>query len=326
MAEFNVVVTGEALHADALAILNEIANVTFTSNRVTESDLVKLACEIQVHGLLVRNNPVLGQALLTAAPALRVIAKHGVGVDSIDLDAAARRHIPVLITTQANAFAVAEHALALMLGITHNIGRLSERFRAGHFDTAGYMGIDLQDRVVGVLGYGRIGQRVAMLTRAIGARVIAYDPIAPITGEGIEAAAKLDDVLTQADVVSLHLPLLAETKHLIDAARIARMKPGAIIVNTARGGLIDEPALVDGLVTGKLSGAALDVLDTEPPPADHPLRNMSNVIVTPHIAAFTTASFRRMGVFAAEGIKAALTGGVCDSVQTINAAQLAKYA
>jgi D-3-phosphoglycerate dehydrogenase len=265
------------------------------------------------HAILMRGNPKIGAAVMDAAPDLRVIAKHGAGVDSVDLAAAASRGIQVMIAGDANAPAVAEHTIGLILTLGKDIAALAARTAAGHWDRERYAGREIAGRVLGLVGFGRIARRVAATAGALGMQVIAL-PHHPggVDPALAQEAVSLGELLAQADIVSLHVPLTPATAGLIGAAALAAMKPGALLINTARGGLIDEAALLDALTSGHLGGAGLDTLAQEPPPPGHPLLTAPRVIVTPHIAASTSASLTRMGVVAARNIAAVLTGQAID--------------
>jgi D-3-phosphoglycerate dehydrogenase len=251
--------------------------------------------------------------VMDAAPDLRVIAKHGAGVDSVDLAAATSRGIEVMIAGDANAPAVAEHTIGLILALGKDIATLGARTAAGHWDRDTYAGREIAGRVLGLVGFGRIARRVAVTAAALGMKVIAL-PHHPGTVDPALAqeAASLGALLAQADIVSLHVPLTPATTGMIDAAALAAMKPGALLINTARGALVDEAALLAALASGHLGGAGLDTLAQEPPQPGHPLLSAPRVIVTPHIAASTGASLTRMGVVAARNIAAVLTGRPLD--------------
>jgi D-3-phosphoglycerate dehydrogenase len=319
MTEWQVIVTGETLHADAVTLLeNAGVALRYMPNSVTEDDLLGADCA-DVHALLVRNNPKLGDRLFAAMPALRVIAKHGVGVDSIDIAAAAARGIPVAITSDANSRSVAEHTIALMIALAHNLPRFAARAREGHWDQKGYLGADLDGQTLGIVGFGRIGQRVAAIAAALGMTVVAFDPFSAMMDTSqVARAASLDELVASADIVTLHVPQTETTAGLIDARFLAAMKPGSLLINTARGGLIDEAALLDALTSGHLGGAGLDTLAVEPPPPDHPLLSAPNTLVTPHIAAFTRSAMRAMAVSAATNILATLKGEAIDDRVIVN--------
>jgi D-3-phosphoglycerate dehydrogenase len=246
--------------------------------------------------------------VIARAHRLRCIARYGIGVDNVDLDAAAGRGIVVTNTPDANADAVAELALGLMLALLRHVVELDRRVRSGTWSAA--RGAELGASTVGVVGLGRIGSGVARRASALGARVLAADPF---VGEDVAAKAgaklvALEELLAEADIVSLHAPVGESTRGLIDRRALSLMQPGALLVNTARGELVDEQALADALRSGSLGGAALDSLAAEPPPADHPLLELESVIITPHVGAQTAEALGAMARTATDDLLAVLGG------------------
>jgi phosphoglycerate dehydrogenase-like enzyme len=243
------------------------------------------------------------QEMIAAAPRLKLIQKIGVGVNTIDLDAAKLRGIAVCNLPGTNARAVAELTLGLMLSVLRRIPAFDQALRAGVWTDIGLQdGVgELGGRTVGLIGFGAIPRILAPILSAMGCAVIytsrtqAADPVA--------VYRPLQDLLAEADVVSLHLPLTADTEHTIDARAIGRMKRGAILINTGRGGLIDQPALIAALTAGRLAGAGLDVFEVEPLPPDDPLLRLPNVVLTPHVAWLTTGTFDRAFAVAAENCR-----------------------
>ncbi len=248
-------------------------------------------------------------AMIAAAPRLELIQKIGVGVNTIDLDAAQARGIAVCNMPGTNSQAVAEMTLLLMLSALRQQVRMERACRSGAWSLApehleGFG--ELAGRVVGLVGFGEVPQRLAPVLEALGAEVIfCARSVREVAWEQVE----LDNLLTRADVVSLHLPLTTDTEHLLDARRIAAMKPGAVLVNTARGGLVDEAALVEALTTGHLAAAGLDVFSEEPVAATHPLLALDNVSVAPHLAWLTNETLARSLAVAASNTLAARHGG-----------------
>jgi phosphoglycerate dehydrogenase-like enzyme len=247
-------------------------------------------------------------AMIEAAPRLRLIQKIGVGVNTIDLDAAKARGIPVCNLPGTNARAVAEHVLALMLATLRRLPRFDAALRRGVWtDTAMQDGPgELGGRTIGLVGYGAIPQVLAPVLAALGCRVLftARSPKPDAIGEW----RTLDALLAESDVISLHVPLTPETTKLIDAAALARLRPGAVLINTARGGLVDQAALTGALRSGRLAAAALDVFADEPPRASDPLFSLPNVVLTPHIGWLTTGTFDRSFVLAAENCRRIASG------------------
>jgi phosphoglycerate dehydrogenase-like enzyme len=247
-------------------------------------------------------------AIIAAAPRLKLIQKIGVGTNTIDLDAAKARGIPVCNLPGTNSRAVAELALTLMLATIRRIPRFDAGMRQGVWSEPSLQdGIgELGGRTVGLIGYGSIPRLLAPVLHALGCCIVytARNPVPDALGE----YRTLDALLAEADIVSLHIPLTETTERTIDAAAFARMKPGAILINTARGGLLDQPALTDALRSGKLAGAGLDVFATEPPDFADPLFALPNVVATPHIAWLTTGTFDRSFAVAAENCRRVVAG------------------
>ena len=268
----------------------------------------------EYHALIVRSETRVTADLLAAAPALRVVTRAGVGTDNIDVPAATERGIAVLNTPGPNAIAAAEHTLGLLLALLRHIPRADGSLKAGRWDRRKFAGRELYHKTLGILGLGRIGREVAHRARAFGMEVLAYDPyVAPAVAESIGAhALPLEEVLARADVLTLHLPLLPETENLLGRRELALLKPGAYVVNCARGGLIDEAALAEALAGGRLAGAALDVFEREPP-VDSPLLGLDNVVLTPHLAASSVEAQLGVALAAAESTLAALKGELVEN-------------
>ena len=258
-------------------------------------------------GLIVRSATKVDASLLDGADSLRVVARAGVGVDNIDVDAATRRGVVVFNTPSANTLAAAEMTIALMLAVTRKVAAADHSVHDGVWDRASFQGVELYGKVLGLVGAGRIGREVAARARAFGMTVVACDPY---LADSVDVdLCPLEQVLAEADVVSLHVPLNDDTRHLIDARAIASMKPGSFLINASRGGVVDEAALVEALQTGHLAGAALDVYEQEPLPPESQLRSAPNLVLTPHLGASTAEAQRRVAVEAAELVHRALTKG-----------------
>jgi D-3-phosphoglycerate dehydrogenase / 2-oxoglutarate reductase len=270
-------------------------------------------------GILIRSGTKMDAALIEKGERLRVIGRAGVGVDNVDVDAATRRGIVVANAPQSNVVTAAEHTMAMLLALARNIPQAHGSLVSGKWERSKFSGVELYEKTLGIVGFGRIGQLVAQRAKGFGMKVVAFDPF--VSAEryrelGVEKAAGSDDVYAQADFVTIHLPKTAETQNWIDAGAIAKMKDGVRILNVARGGLIDEGALKDGLDSGKVGGAALDVFPSEPM-TEHPLFGYRNVVVTPHLGASTAEATDRAGYQSAEQIVAALTGGVVTTAVNI---------
>ncbi|HEX9705508.1 MAG TPA: phosphoglycerate dehydrogenase [Gemmatimonadales bacterium] len=260
------------------------------------------------HALIVRSETRVTADLMVQAPALRVIARAGTGVDTIDLHAATRRGIAVMNAPGANTVSAAEHALGLMLGLARHIPWAADAMRRGEWDRKRFEGTELRGKTLGVVGLGRIGGHVAQLARVFGMVVVGHDPFIPSerAGELGVRLLPLDQLLRTADVVTLHLALTEQTQHFINADRIRLMKPTSLLINTARGELVDETALAEAIRAKRLAGAAIDVFAVEPLPADSPLRGLDRVILTPHLAASTAEAQERVAVEICTAVRDAL--------------------
>jgi D-3-phosphoglycerate dehydrogenase / 2-oxoglutarate reductase len=254
-----------------------------------------------------------GEAELDAGPNVRAVARHGVGYDNIDVPALTRHGVPLLVTGIANSPSVAEHALFLMLALAKRGEAFHAMVRDNRWNDrlSGELPIDLFGKSLLVIGFGRIGTRIAKMALAIGMTVRVYDPYveaAAVIAAGCLPEKDLDSALPRADFVTVHCPKNAETTGLLNAGRLARMKPTAYVVNTARGGIIDEPALHDALTKGLIFGAGLDVFEREPPSGDNPLLTLPNVVTAPHMAGVTKESFDRMAIAVAENLLSVIDG------------------
>jgi (S)-sulfolactate dehydrogenase len=263
--------------------------------------------------LIVRNRTQVDAALLAAAPRLRVVGRLGVGLDNIDLTACEARGIEVIPARGANALAVAEYVIGAAFVLLRGAYFASEAVTSGEWPrTALGSGRELAGKTLGVVGFGSIGQLVGRLARALGMTVNGFDVDIPASAalwaEQQTAPRRFDDLLRDADVVSLHVPLTPATRHLINAGKLELMKREAVLINTARGGVVDEAALAAALKAGKLAGAALDVFETEPLPAGSPLVGCPGLILTPHIAGVTRESNVRVSTMIADNVAAALDG------------------
>jgi D-3-phosphoglycerate dehydrogenase len=270
-----------------------------------------LAAVPDADALIVRSSTKVDAAMIAAAPRLKAVARAGVGVDNIDLEAAAARGIVVMNAPDGNTVAAAELTLALMLALVRHISPAHQSLRDGRWDRKKFEGTELRGKVLGLVGLGRIGQAVAMRAQAFGMTTIGYDP-----KKGPEVFARvnttfvpLEELFARSDIISLHAPANASTRGMINAQTIALMKDGVRIINTARGVLIDDAALAEALCSGKVAGAALDVYAEEPPPADHPLIGLPNVIATPHLGASTAEAQIAVSVQAAQEIRDFLLRG-----------------
>lgn len=267
---------------DALGDGVEIRNVDGT-DRPALLDAVA-----EADALLVRSATKVDAEVLSAAKKLKVVARAGVGLDNVEVPAATERGVMVVNAPTSNIVSAAEHAVALLLAVARNVPQADASLKGGAWKRSAYTGVELNGKTVGVVGLGKIGQLFAQRVAAFGTKLIAYDPyVSPARAAqlGIELVS-LDELLSRADAISIHLPKTAETLGLIGAEELKKAKPGMLIVNAARGGLIDEDALVDALRNGQVGGAAIDVFKTEPT-TESPLFELDNVVVTPHLGAST---------------------------------------
>src|SRR6185503_17634535 len=272
---------------------------------ISREELLKAVADVE--GIVVRSDTRIDEDVLRAAPKLRIVGRAGAGVDNIDVPAATRRGIVVMNAPGENTISAAEHTLSLLLALARQIPQADRSMKAGRWDRGKFLGVELFGKVLGILGMGKVGREVASRARAFGMQTIGYDPVlseevAERLGVGL---VPLDAIFERSDFITLHLPLSAGTRHLIGRAEIARCRPGVRILNVARGGIVDESALLEGLQSGKVAGAALDVFETEPP-ANSPLLSLDSVILTPHLGASTQEAQEKVAVRIAEQMAAYL--------------------
>jgi D-3-phosphoglycerate dehydrogenase / 2-oxoglutarate reductase len=272
-------------------------------------------------GILIRSATKLTAELIGRATRLKVIGRAGVGVDNVDVEAATKRGIIVANAPQSNVITAAEHTVALLLALARNVPQAHSALTAGSWERSKWGGVEVYEKTLGLLGFGRIGQLVAQRAQGFGMHVTAYDPYVSsnrFRELGVEQAETADELYAQADFISIHLPKTPETQGWLNREALARCRDGVRIVNCARGELVDDDALKAALDSGKVAGAALDVFAREPV-TDHPLFGYPNVVVTPHLAASTTEAQDRAGIQTAEQVVAALTGGVVSTAVNIPA-------
>jgi D-3-phosphoglycerate dehydrogenase len=283
-----------------------------------ESDLTSIIGGFDA--IVIRSATKMDASVIERGKRLKVIGRAGVGVDNVDVDAATRRGIVVANTAESTVISAAEHAIALLFALARNVPQAQAALASGTWARERFAGVELAGKTLGVLGLGRIGRQVARRGLGLGMRVIAYDPFVAVDRFrelGVESAGTLDELYSAAELITLHLPLNDETYHLLDADAFARMRDGVRIVNAARGGLVNEAALVDAIRSGKVAGAALDVFETEP--YSGPLLELEQVVTTPHLAGSTTEAQDRAGVMIAEQVTAALEGRVVQTAVNIPA-------
>ncbi|HXF47334.1 MAG TPA: NAD(P)-dependent oxidoreductase [Burkholderiaceae bacterium] len=290
-------VTAADLAPQALARLGDF-EVVFAGKTPSEADIVALCKRHDPVAIIVRYGRV-GAAAMDAAPSLRVISKHGSGTDTIDKAAAQARGIAVVAAVGANAAAVAEHALALLLACAKSIVTLDARMRAGHWDKPTHKSVELEGRTIGVIGLGAIGLRFARLADALGMRVLGFDPYAQALPPFVHKA-DLQAIWRESDAISLHCPLTADNARMLNAQTLAQCKRGVIVVNTARGGLIDEAALLDAVRSGQVAAAGLDSFAVEPIEPAHPFLSEPRIVLTPHVGGVSADAYVKMGVAAVD--------------------------
>jgi D-3-phosphoglycerate dehydrogenase len=272
--------------------------------------------------LVVRSQTQVTADVIAAAQNLKVIARAGIGLDNVDVEAATRRGVMVVNAPQSNIVSAAEHTIALLLAQARNVPQANSELKAGRWDRSEYQGVELQGKTLGLLGLGRVGALVAQRGAAFGMRVIAFDPYVPkerAKEMGIELMPTLEALLVQADFISIHLPRTSDTEGLIGERELALVKEGARLVNTARGGIVDEEALAKALEDGRLAGAALDVFETEPT-TESPLFAFEQVVVTPHLGAATAEAQDKAGASVAEMVRLALSGEFVPHAVNVSAA------
>lgn len=296
MSQPALIVTGADLAKPALDLLNGF-DVVYAGKTPTEDDLVAL-CKLHDPVAIIVRYGVVGDKVMEAAPSLRVISKHGSGTDTIDKAAAKKRGIAVRAAVGANSAAVAEHAMALLLACAKSVVDLNTRMHEGHWDKATHKSIELHGRTIGLVGLGAIGQRFARMCDAMGMKVLGFDPFANKLPDYIQAV-DLDTLLRESDAISLHCPLTPENRGLINAETLAKCKKGLILVNTARGGLINEADLVAAVQSRQVFAAGLDSFAVEPLTSTHIFCNVPHIILSPHIGGVTSNAYINMGVGAA---------------------------
>jgi D-3-phosphoglycerate dehydrogenase / 2-oxoglutarate reductase len=293
-----LLVTGADLAPEAQQLLQGFTLV-YAGAQPSEADVLALCAQHNPVAIILRYGKCTA-AMMAAAPALKVVSKHGTGIDTIDHAAAKARGIAVRAAAGANAAAVAEHALALMLACAKSVVPLNARMHAGHWDKATHKSMELNGRTVGIVGLGAIGQRFARMCAALDMRVLGYDPVTQ-TPASVQAAT-LETIWRESDVISLHCPLTADNHNLINAGTLASMKRGVIFINTARGGLVDEPALLAALEQGQVSMAGLDSFAVEPFTAPHPFHGHPRIVLSPHIGGVSADAYKNMGIAAAQNV------------------------
>ena len=317
------VLVSDSLATQGLEILERAPGIEVVdSPGLSPEELLEAIADAD--GLIIRSGTQVTAEVIEAAKQLAVVGRAGIGVDNVDVGAASARGIVVMNTPGGNTVTTAEHAIALLVSLARHVPQATASMKSGQWEKKRFVGIELYNRTLGVLGLGNIGRIVAERARGLGMKVVAYDPYL-----SEEAAAKLDvelldlqTLLGRADAVSVHVPRTPDTAGLLGREAFAKAKPGLLVVNAARGGIIDEEALLEALDAGQVGGAALDVFEVEPPPADHPLVGHEKVICTPHLGASTEQAQVNVAIAVAEQVRDYLSGGVINNA--INVPSISK--
>jgi D-3-phosphoglycerate dehydrogenase len=322
--KWRVLITGPQVAKEAMAILEERTLWQATGPYPKAEQVAAAAAKEKVDGIIVRMGKI-GIEALKASPSLKILVKHGVGYDNIDIEAASRMRIPVCVTPNANYHSVAEHALTMMMTLSKNLIFHDARLHGGVWDKSTGLGTELYRKCLGIIGVGRIGRRLAHLVQSFDISVIGYDPYLPSEKfpQNIRPVKTLEELLKEADYVSIHCAQTEKTDGLIGTKELQQMKPRAILINTARGGIVNEEALVKALENGVIGGAGLDCFAKEPISPENPLLKIPHrLILSPHVAGATQESVIRMGMEAVEILLGFLDEGRLDPEVLVNAAVL----
>ena len=309
------ILIADAMSGEAVDILKSKGLSVDVKTDLKKEELAAIIGEYDA--LIVRSATKVTRDIIAKADKLRVIGRAGIGVDNVDVEAATEKGIVVMNTPQGNALAAAEHTIALMFAVARKIALADATMKQGKWEKKLLMGVEVYDKTLGVIGIGNIGMIVAEKAVALGMKVIAYDLFVArevATAKGIDLV-DLDTLLAKSDFIAVHLPMVKETRNLIDKNALAKTKKGVVILNTARGGIVNEKDLYDALMSGQVSAAGLDVFEQEPPPKDHPLVLSDKVVCTPHLGASTTEAQGKVAIDIADQIvDFALHGVIKNSV------------
>ena len=317
---YRIFITGSGIAKEAQQFLRENDCVFEVGDpKDSPEDLARKFKAFNPHGIIVRQGKITAE-VLDAAESLQVVCKHGVGTDNIDIAAASERGIPVLYTPRANFESLAEHTLALILALARKIPQQDQRIRNGVFDKKNFDGLELFGKTLGIIGFGISGRRLTELVAPFRMQVLVYHPSR--TAEKLPGYIRKVDhaaaIFPEADIISLHCPLNAATRNLINRETIDQMKPGVLIINTSRGGIVNEGDLFQALQERRIRGAALDVFENEPPAVDHPLFKLDNIIFTTHVGGVSDNSAKNMGMDSVKNVLAVLTGAPVDKGSLVN--------
>ncbi|MDR0533148.1 MAG: phosphoglycerate dehydrogenase [Verrucomicrobiales bacterium] len=309
-AKFKVLVL-DGVSARGVEVLSKVAEIeVIQSKSLSEDELIARIGDVD--GLVVRSQTKVTEKAIEAAKKLKVVGRAGVGVDNVNVNAATKKGIVVMNTPGGNTISTAEHAFSLMLSVARQIPQAHATMKAGKWDRKKFEGVEVFGKTLGVVGMGRIGTEFARRAQAFGMKVLAYDPYlsaAKAQSLQVELYEKLNDMLPHCDFITLHIPMTPETKGLLNEKTLKLCKKGVRIINCARGGLVDEQDLLEALKSGQVAGAALDVYEQEPPPAEYPLRDEANLVMTPHLGASTAEAQENVGIEVAEAIRELLLHG-----------------
>ncbi len=309
----------QSIHDDGMALLKARHDLRYEIVDGNSAEVIQSKIA-DADGVTIRT-ACLSAEILDCAQRLKVVSRHGVGFDNIDLDALNRRGIPLALTVDANATSVAEHVLFMMLHLAKQGGRYDRATRDGSWHLRNSLdAVDLAERRVLILGFGRIGKEVAALCKAFRMQISVYDPFIPadiVREAGYRMVNDIADVLAETDILTVHMPLTEGTRNLISTSAFQALPQDAFVINCARGGIVDEKALYGALTSGEIAGAGLDVFEQEPPRHDHPLLGLENVVLSPHSAGLTLESARRMAVSTARNVLAGIDGRL-DPAMVIN--------
>lgn len=314
MSKFNILIAGnnDPISSKGIDLLKAEPSFSVEVNMNLKAEDAMIEASRTAHAIIVRSGAKVTAKVLEAAPNLKVVGRAGVGVDNIDVPVASKRGVVVMNTPGGNTISTAEQAFTLMMALSRKTPQAHATIVSGKWDRAKFKGTEVFEKTLVVLGMGRIGAEFAKRAKAFGMSVVAYDPyLSKNRAEslGVTLCEDLDAAIVQADYITMHMPLTPETKHMINAKRLATLKKTCRIINCARGGLIDDAALAQALTDGTIAGAALDVFEVEPPPADYPLLSAPNTVFTPHLGASTEEAQENVGIEIAEVIKAHLLQG-----------------
>lgn len=284
-------------------------DVMVLPKRLSEAELIPLVADVEA--MVVRSETKVTSAVIAAAPKLRVVGRAGVGVDNVDVDAATQKGIVVMNTPSGNTISTAELTFSMLMSLARKIPQANASMKSGEWNRKAFQGVELYNKTLGILGMGRIGTEVARRAIVFGMRVLAFDPYLTLSrANALQVElVELDDLYARADFITVHMPMSDETKGMINTAAFAKMKPGVRVLNCARGGIIHEGDLVEAVKSGKAAGAALDVYETEPLPKESPLRELPQIIMTPHLGASTDEAQENVGIEVAEAITDYLLNG-----------------